>query len=371
MKVISDNLITAVVADSENSNYPAENVLRGPIHPWKATQNTAQLVVSCSANLAGFAVFATNTDSFDWRLMDGTTEIESGTETAPARVYPDTLRTPSPFWIEFSAIQTNSRLIEIDFESATGSILEVGTVAAGYISEFPAPKWGMTRSIKNYSVRKTLKSGEKYSVELPSISSFSGTIETEDTQFYEILYGFLMRLSTSATACKFVTTDGTNDTEWIVYGDFDGISGTHNPGLNTISFNFEESVSGTALTSSSGADMGYYEFLTYGDTDTSPINLPIGALGKKIIIDRTAACTLRLPPISADTIGRWIDISKISTGTLTVETDSGDTILSSLLGNGTVIRNMTANTGCIYLTQISETVWELSRYPVGVWETTV
>lgn len=368
MKVISDNLITAVVADSENANYPATNVLAGPIRPWKAATNTAQLVISCSANLSGFAMFATNAETFDWRLMDGASEIESGTETAPTRVYPETLRNPAPFWIEFASVQTASRTIEIDFATAAGSILEVGTVSAGYISEFPAPQWGLTRTIKNYSIRKTLKSGEKYSVELPSVTTFSGTIEIQDNTLYDLIYGFLMRLSTSATAVKLVTTDETYEKEWIVYGAFDGISGSHSQGFNTVSFTLEEAVSNYETAGTGGADMGQYDILTYDDTDSTPVILPIGALYKKIIIDRTVACTLRLPAISSDTIGGWIEISKVSTGTLTIETDSGDTIVTSLLSDADTIENLTAGTGCVYFVQITETQWELSRSPTGTWQ---
>ncbi len=372
MKVISDNLISAVAADEEDPDYPATNLLNGPNRIWKGTSQDAQVVVSVNANLSGFAVFATNAETMNWAVKDGVTTEASGSYTAPTRTYPDTLRAAYPIWIELDSIQSGDRTIELDFDAGSGNIIEAGTIVAGYVSEFPNPNYGLTRTIQDYSIREKLRSGEQFYRELSRVSVFSGNIVCRDTPFYSLLMGVIFRLGPTPTAWNLKAKDTiTSDTiEFVVYGTIEaGASGTFDgPVARSISLTIEEAISGEP-TISTGDAMGAYDIVEYDNGASSPINLSIGSLYKIIRINRTTTATVNLPAISSDTIGSWIWISKANSGQLIIKTDTGDTFLTSQ-GTGNTLRNTSAETGNFLLVQAEEDVWELSGSPTGSWEIT-
>ena len=152
MKLIYPNNITSVSADTENPNFPADNVLTDHVgEKWKATSTHATL--SCYASSGDtIAIFGSNARtitaikgpriSLTWDTGDTETLswVTTDTETLSWATYAsggsitiesDTLLSGSRFaWAEYTADE-HAHFIELEFDNYGGDVIEVGAVFVG------------------------------------------------------------------------------------------------------------------------------------------------------------------------------------------------------------------------------------------------
>ena len=152
MKLVYPNNITSVSADTENPNFPADNVLTGHVgEKWKATSTHATL--SCYVTSGDtIAIFGSNARtiqaikepriSLTWDMGDTETLtwVTTDTETLSWATYAsggmvsiesDTLLSGSRFaWAEYTADE-HAHFIDLEFDNYGGDVVEVGAVFVG------------------------------------------------------------------------------------------------------------------------------------------------------------------------------------------------------------------------------------------------
>lgn len=154
LKIITTELQNGVTADSEDSEYPDDNLLDNYLgKPWKATSgdNTAQVTVTfASGGCNAFALFKTNATSCNWTLKNnlGST-VDSGSVNLASPVKAENI------WIEFSA-QTNNGSMVLDLTGPSGTAVYAGVVKAGVYESFDNPVYGLRDTVEDLSlVRET------------------------------------------------------------------------------------------------------------------------------------------------------------------------------------------------------------------------
>lgn len=224
-KIIYPEKQSAVTADSEDSNYLAENLLDSKIKKvWKATSgdNTAKLTVTISAGADAIALYGTNAETAVCVIKDsggGTVETETHTLTTATRTY-------KQFWQEFTA-QGAEHTAEISLTAASGETVEAGVVKAGTMVALAFnPKYGLQESKRDFSIKKELSNGAWYTRKRDIVRTFScQVIVTRSTEFYD-LSDIYDHYGPDAFAC--LLADGINDLQWTVFGRMDNpFSGSH------------------------------------------------------------------------------------------------------------------------------------------------
>jgi len=261
MRIIYPNKITSVVADTENADFPKENILDHYLmNPWKATANTATLTLSVGASSGDVAIFKTNAATVKveiWNDAEDTKYWESG-EYIVYQSRLDTYRLliigtdetdyPTSLWVEYgehlvgTAIESMAHKIKLIF-STTAPVVETGIIRAGLAKTFLDPQYSLQESLVDYSIYKELNNGSEYYRPRNIVRKFSGSVMTKrDREFYSFVTDIARKLGRYPFAVKI--SENLPNQDWTIFGRFDGLpSGSHSFFTHSdVNFNIIEAV---------------------------------------------------------------------------------------------------------------------------------
>lgn len=236
MKVISANNITSISADSENANYPAENVLDNhPKRPWKADGDYQATLTADISSMTDIAIFATNAQSAQITITDpNAIEWEAGVDWE-AGVEWDNIEISQPvtsliqqgsayaLWSTIGVIDAPVTA-EILLTTTTDQTLYAGIVVAGDALEFPNPKYGLGEMVIDYSISIPLSNGSEYYKKRELVRQFSGILTVERDNYFYSFVSSVIRDNGSVPLAWQITDGGDN---WVVYGKANMPSGVH------------------------------------------------------------------------------------------------------------------------------------------------
>ena len=249
MKIILENLISAVTASSENTSYPDDNVLdEHPKRVWKGNSvDSASLVCTCSSGADTLALFNTNAENvsisitdpneIEWELDWDNADWQSFEATVSTELF--TQGDTKSIWATFDKT-TYPANITVTLSTATGTVIEAGVAIAGYAEEFKDPRYGIQQGLVDYSIAANLAVGAFYYNKLDIVRTFSGTIQPErDTEFYTFMNDFARECGMEPKAIRLTDQDST---EWLCYARLSSMpQGQHlYPRHSSINFSFIE-----------------------------------------------------------------------------------------------------------------------------------
>jgi len=137
--------------------------------------------------------------------------------------------------------QTVKHNILIEF---TGSdTIHAGVIRAGTITEFQDPQYGLSESLKDFSIVKELNNGAIYVRKRNVVKTYSGTIFVDrDREFYSFMRD-IIQLNGPSPIFWWVSSNLTN-MDWIVFAKPDGLpTGSHSLFAHSeINFSIQEVV---------------------------------------------------------------------------------------------------------------------------------
>ena len=251
MKVIAENLITGVLASSEESaDYADENLLdEYPGHIWKGDTASETLTVSISGLCSGFAIFNTNADSIlaqisdpnliQWEVAvlssgDDGVEWEAGTEWSSFIVPTETIAAQDDetgaFMIQWDQVSADLEII-VSLANSAGSAVFAGTIVAGLILSFAGPHGEIMEGTKDLSFVDEYNSGAVFVKDRDVLRTFDNRhIITRDAAFNNFI--FLVKKIIKKRPAAWLITD-LNNSRWLVYARFTvDPKGRHSPELN-------------------------------------------------------------------------------------------------------------------------------------------
>lgn len=193
MKMIPANLITAMSATSEDSNYPVSFLLDGhPSMPWKAASGVhqARLTFTVAPGTTGIAIFGTNATravcnlsnpcALDWLNVEWL-NVEWQKNNIPTEVSIVEMYGATAIWIDFVgaadvALNADVTLTNMDEPPCAGHVHAAGVVS------FRDPSKGLSQGRDSRSVFIEMNNGASYGHKLGNVRMFSGviTMETDD-----------------------------------------------------------------------------------------------------------------------------------------------------------------------------------------------
>lgn len=252
MKLILDNTITAVSADSSAEGYPASFILDSkPKRIWQADGlDTATLSCSVAGPIDTLAVFNTNAQSiaititnpnaFQWSADDIVWPEVSWSPTFSDIGFDIQTKAGSKaFWGEFPPV-TIPVTVDITLATATGSVVHAGVVVVGKRVEFRDPHRGIRQGLHDYSIEEKLQNGSDYYKLRDIVRTFDATITVDrDLSFYRFMHDFARTYGKTPKAWQLT---GLNSFEWVVYARLtDMPSGAHSyPDHSPINFSLIE-----------------------------------------------------------------------------------------------------------------------------------
>lgn len=247
MKVIYPDMITAVLADEQNANFPDDNISDDhPKQVWRATSKDAKLTLTVGGGSDTVAIYNTNARTIVFTLKDslGAT-IESATyDLSGIDTYLEFFRDSGDYWehlwIEYT-YQADQHTIELDFTAADTDIVEAGVVRAGLAYEFPEPQYGLSEGLVDYSIRKELNNGSLYYRKRDIARTFSGSVMVErQPYFYRMMKTIARNVGPQPLAWKVIGS--ATSQEWCVFATLDTMpSGNHQyPIHSVINFSLKE-----------------------------------------------------------------------------------------------------------------------------------
>jgi hypothetical protein len=225
-----------ITADSEDEAYPATNLTNNYIKKvWKAVNSvqTATLTVPISANSSAIALYGTNATSGTITIADGGTPVLAAT--------PITID-QGRYWQEYTRY-TSSCVATVAL-TTTAETLEAGVVRAGDVLTMKNPAYGISETLKDFSIKKELRNGSYYTKPLDKIRKFAySCLMARETQFRNLmtLYEYY-----GPDPFAMLITDNISGSEdiWTVFGCFNGVpSASHStPDYSNVSISIEEAV---------------------------------------------------------------------------------------------------------------------------------
>ena len=153
MKIIYPDCVTNITADSQDSNYPAVNLLDD--HPkklWKALMDvtTASLAIVTSAeSVAGLHISGTNAVSGTLTIKDATEAVTYETHALSGNW--------ERFFIKFNT--TYTEILHITVSLTASNTIYAGVLRCGTLISLPDPQYGLQQQRKDYSIKKELSNG--------------------------------------------------------------------------------------------------------------------------------------------------------------------------------------------------------------------
>ena len=246
---ITKNSMSNLTADSENENYPIDNVLdEHPKRKWKAAsvgESTVQFSTASGNNC--LAIFNTNATKAVITLTDPNgVEWEAGVEWSNVDFAGEheltTLQQGDSFslWVDFN--NTNSTIsVSIKLTTTVAEPVEVGIIRCGISNNIGVnPLRGVREGLIDYSIVKPLSNGAEFLKKRDIVRTFSGRLYLDrDRDFYNYMYAIAREVGQEPIAWKITDL---NLSDWTVFGKLNAMpNGSHDdPSKTNISFNIRE-----------------------------------------------------------------------------------------------------------------------------------
>jgi len=240
MKAIYPDLISAIVADEADADYPITNVEDDyPKRVWKATSAHATVTLTVASGSSAVAFFGSNAATATIIVAIGnahtiawasgivwTSGIVWNTAISSTDVYDVDAAGVGSGWSDYTD-PVKVHVIQLYFEKSTG-IIEAGIIRAGTINSFNDPLAGIKEGLYDYSIIKELENGSWYVKKRDIVRTFGfELILDRDTYFYNFMHKVALLTSYNPLAWRVAT--GLTNFEWIVFARFgDMPSGSHN-----------------------------------------------------------------------------------------------------------------------------------------------
>ena len=236
MKVIQENLISSVTADTENTNYPANNLIDND-HPkkvWKAMSSSAVLTFVLNGTSSGMCIHNTNATGITFEIEDPNAirwatgiewvdgiewnnDIYSGT----ALTNLDGVTGAALYeWDEINAGLT----VRVTMAQSDGEMLYAGIADAGKIYEFPG-MYGIEESGDDLSIVDELSNGSRYVLDRDYVRTFEMPFMLTTATDFHSLMGNVVRKIKSNPRTWLVTNE--SDSRWLVYAAIISATGNH------------------------------------------------------------------------------------------------------------------------------------------------
>ncbi len=155
MILINDDKISSISVNSENNNYPKENLLDSDAkNPWRAMAMTAYLQVSVNSGCTTLGLFGISGPTSAMIVFR-----DSGLN--PLSITPDTSFF-TPFLNRLILNWDNPDVARIDITMFGGTTVEASILRAGAGTVFPNMSYGMSNSSIEHSVMHLYKTGGAY-----------------------------------------------------------------------------------------------------------------------------------------------------------------------------------------------------------------
>jgi hypothetical protein len=252
LKVIAVNKISSITVDSENANFPIENVLDE--HPKRQFKSDGdyQATITCvvAAGTSGIGIFGTNArgsnititdpNSIDWFSESAWDDESEWAYSEPQAVIEIAQSGDSyALWGDFDYINSPMN-VEIILTTTLGGTLEVGVLRIGEAVEFKNPKYGLQEGLVDYSIIAENSNGSTYYKQRDIVRTFSGQIfETRDDDFYNFMADIARDYGKTPKAWRMTDDDSMN---WVVFARFQEMpTGSHDaPDYSNINFQLIE-----------------------------------------------------------------------------------------------------------------------------------
>ena len=183
IKIIDTELQTAASADTQDSGFPASNVLTDVTaerYQNTAGDNTATLTISASAGGADtFGVAYTNATSIVWTAKNG-----AGASVGTGTINLTSPRSVDRVWQEFTA-QAGACSVELACTAPAGTTLYLGAVRVGKRFSISGAIESLDEDMIDHSIRVPLSApGAEYIELLRMLRSFSLTVRESQSVWY-------------------------------------------------------------------------------------------------------------------------------------------------------------------------------------------
>jgi hypothetical protein len=235
MRIIYPDLITAVVANEENSEYLDENLIdEHSSKPWKAESKDATITATVASGATGVALINTNAKNASV-TVDGGAATEYNASDASTRSIIHTYTDPEALHDVVWTLGTGD----------AGIILQAGLVSAGTVLSFSDPHYGIQEGLVDFGISKVLSNGALYTKHIKVARTFSGVLTLDrDTDFYSFMLTFARENGPKPFVCQ-ISSGTITDHQFIVYVSFQGNmpQGVHHtPNYSQLSFQFTEAL---------------------------------------------------------------------------------------------------------------------------------
>jgi hypothetical protein len=251
MMIIPEDLIEEIESDSEDSEFPATNMLENHSHEvWAAADSAISATINvktigAAANglmlyyLIGDSVTVTiyNQTNLAGSIIAGPTVTDL---LASDSYYTNDVQIPGVLTKYTSPGVPHSAKVEI---SRTGDEPEIGRAFAGKCWEISKnPKWGLGRDNEDHSIVYDLDNGYEYIFQRNVRRAFDGSLELTGhppTEYFTFLH--MMRLIGPNPVAVLMASGALPIYRYLMYGRFTGISATEGAyNLSTINFTLKE-----------------------------------------------------------------------------------------------------------------------------------
>ena len=153
MKILYPDCINTTTTDSEDTDYPVENLSDN--HPqkiWRAATDvlTATLsIVTSTTSVSGLCIAGTN-------AVSGTVTIKDSTEVTTYETH-NLSGTWGRFFVKFNFTYTENLHIIVELTAAT--TVYAGILRCGTLIDLEDPQYGMKQQRQDYSIKKELSNG--------------------------------------------------------------------------------------------------------------------------------------------------------------------------------------------------------------------
>lgn len=123
-------------------------------------------------------------------------------------------------WITHTK-QNNTYILELDIEADTGDTAEIGLISCGEKITFDNPKYGIKRSIIDYSLKKRYYNASHYIKDRAKAYVYTGTLlSTLDSELYNFIQYFSKNIGSNPYPWRVM---GTDDNEHIIYAGLENL----------------------------------------------------------------------------------------------------------------------------------------------------
>jgi hypothetical protein len=256
MKVIFDKTtltdnVTSVTADSEDANFPVENLQDDfTTNVWKATATTATLTVYVSKGSA-LEILNTNATSAIVKAISGEDydfeagwAFEAGWDFAANIVETATVVYSLPgtggrLWADYSLFAV-AHTVTVELTAAAN--VYAGILRAGNVETFPDPALGLGESAIDYSVEKELNIGASYYRKRNVVRQFN-EISLIDTRAncFALKHEIFDAVGPEPLAIRIISGGSITDWEFVAFAKCLNSQIEHiTPDCSRISFTLEE-----------------------------------------------------------------------------------------------------------------------------------